>query len=325
VNVSKSDDDVRQVMSGPPAGYFVVVPQTRAEDVVNLATILTILVNSWRTLLSAAFLGAIAAAVISLQLRSLYRAETLLAPVTQDRLGAANALRNQIGGFAALAGIDLGATGGRKEESLATLSSPGFARSFILSENLMPILFAKRWDSKTNRWREDDKQPTLEDAVKEFITNVRAVTPDRKTGLVTVSVEWYSPQLAARWANRMVDMVNERLRTEATRNADLSIEYLNKELAKTNVVDMQQAIYRLIQDQVNSAMIANVQHQYAFRVIDPAVAPEKRVSPKRTVMTLVGGAIGLFVGVIIVFARRAFRAAHGSSMTSGVDTSTRRP
>jgi uncharacterized protein involved in exopolysaccharide biosynthesis len=325
VNLSKSDDDVRQVMTGPPAGYFVVVPQAQAEDVVNLATIFAILVNSWKALISAAFLGGIIAAVISLQMSSLYRAETLLAPVTQDSLGAASALRNQIGGLAAFAGVDLGTSGGRKEESLATLSSPGFARSFILNENLMPILFAKRWNSKTNRWREDEKQPTLENAVKVFIRNVRTITPDRKTGLVTVSVEWYSPQLAARWANRMVEMVNERLRTEAIRNADLSIDYLNKELAKTNVVDMEQAIYRLIQNQVDSAMIANVQHQYAFRVIDPAVAPETRVSPKRTVMTLVGGAIGLFVGVIFVFALRAFRGAHASSRTSAVDTSTSRP
>jgi LPS O-antigen subunit length determinant protein (WzzB/FepE family) len=122
----------------------------------------------------------------------------------------------------------------------------------------------------------------------------------------------------------MVEMVNERLRAEAIRNADLSIDYLNKELAKTNLVEMQQAIYRLIQNQVNSAMLANVQREYAFRVIDPAVAPETRVSPKRTVMTLVGGATGLFVGVIWVFARRGFRAGRTSSMTSAVDTSSRR-
>jgi LPS O-antigen subunit length determinant protein (WzzB/FepE family) len=317
VNVSKNDD-LRQVMTGPPAGYFVVVPQSQAEDVVNLATIFRILADSWKVLMSAALFGAIITAVISLQMRSLYRAEILVAPVNRDRLGGLNALGNQVGGLAALVGVDVGTSGGKEEEWFATLTSTGFARSFILSENLMPILFAKGWDSRTSRWREDEKQPTLEAAVKLFTRSVRTITQDRKTGLVTVSVEWYSPQLAALWANRMVDMVNERLRTEAISNADLSIAYLNKELAKTNVVEMQQAIYRLIENQVNSAMLANVEHEYAFRVIDPAVAPETRVSPKRTVMTLVGGAVGLFVAVIFVFSRRALRAA------LHVDTSTRR-
>jgi capsular polysaccharide biosynthesis protein len=313
VNLPKNDDNLRQVMTGPPAGYFVIVPQTQAEDVVNLATIFRIMADSWKALMSAALLGAIIAAVISLQMRSLYRAETLVASVNRDRIGGLSALSNQFGGLATLAGVDIGTSGGTEEEEwFATLTSNGFARSFILSENLMPILFAKRWDSRTSRWRADEKQPTLEAAVKEFTRNVRTITQDRKTGLVTVAVEWYSPQLAAGWANRMVDMVNERLRTEAVRNADLSIAYLNKELAKTNVVEMQQAIYRLIENQVNSAMLANVEHEYAFRVIDPAVAPETRVSPKRTIITLVGGAAGLFVAVIFVFSRRALRAARTS-------------
>lgn len=312
VNVPKNDDNLRQVMTGPPAGYFVIVPQTQAEDAVNLATICRILADSWKALTSAALLGAIILAVISLQMRSLYHAETLIAPVHRDRLGGLSALGSQLGGLAALAGVDVGTSGGKEAEWFATLTSTGFARSFILSESLMPILFAERWDSRTSRWREDEKQPTLEGAVKVFTRNVRTIAQDRKTGLVTVSVEWYSPQLAALWANRMVDMVNERLRTEAIRNADLSIAYLNKELAKTNVVEMQQAIYRLIENQVNSAMLANVEHEYAFRVIDPAVAPEIRVSPKRTVMTLVGGAVGLFVAVIFIFSRRALRAARTS-------------
>jgi uncharacterized protein involved in exopolysaccharide biosynthesis len=310
VNVSKNDDNLRQVMAGSPAGYFVIVPQTQVEDVVDLATIFRILADSWKALMTAALLGAIIAAVISLQMRSLYRAETLVASVNRDRLGGLSALGNQFGGLAALAGVDIGTSGGREEEWFATLTSTGFARSFILSENLMPILFADRWDSKTSRWRQDEKQPSLENAVKEFTRSVRTVTQDRKTGLVTVAVEWYSPQLAALWANRMVDMVNERLRTEAIRNADFSIAYLNKELAKTNVVEMQQGIYRLIEEQVNSAMLANVEHEYAFRVIDPAVAPETRVSPKRFIMTLVGGAVGVFVGVMFVFLRRALRATH---------------
>ena len=324
MNVPKSDDDLRQVMTGPPAGYFVIVPQSQAEDVVNLAAIFTILGNSWKGLISAALLGAIIAAVISLQMRSLYRAETLIAPVTRDSLGGLDALRNQFGGLAELAGVDVGTSGGRREESFATLTSMGFARSFLLSESLMPILFADRWNSKASRWREGEKQPTLEDGVKSFTKKVRTVTEDRKTGLVTVSVEWYSPQLAARWANRIVEMVNERLRTQAIRNTDLSIDYLNKELAKTNVVEIKQAIYRLIESQVNSAMRANVEHEYAFRVIDLAVAPETRVSPKRVVMTLVGCATGLFVGVIFVFVRRGFHAPRRSSMASAVDTATRR-
>jgi uncharacterized protein involved in exopolysaccharide biosynthesis len=113
----------------------------------------------------------------------------------------------------------------------------------------------------------------------------------------------------------MVARVNDRMRSEATRSAKDSIEFLNQELAKTSVVGLQQAIYHLIEDQVNKAMLANVQHEYAFRVIDRAVAPEQRSSPKRTIMVLIGGVLGGFLGLFIVFIRRAIlnsRAQPGS-------------
>jgi LPS O-antigen subunit length determinant protein (WzzB/FepE family) len=126
---------------------------------------------------------------------------------------------------------------------------------------------------------------------------------------VKVAVEWYSPDLAARWANHMVEMANERLRTEATRDAGQSIDYLNKELEKTNVVELRQAIYRLIEDQVSRAMLANVQRQYAFRVIDSAVPPEFKSRPKRALFVVVGALLGLGAGWLVSFLRRPDRAS----------------
>ena len=87
---------------------------------------------------------------------------TLAAPVTQNSSGIGGALRSQFGGLAALAGVDLGSGGGRKDESIATLSSLGFARDFIVAENLLPVLFADKWDAAANRWRDPSQVPTLE-------------------------------------------------------------------------------------------------------------------------------------------------------------------
>lgn len=307
MNDAKPEAGARPVMSGPPSGYFLLVPSARTEDVVNLATIFSILASSWRVLVSTAFFGALITGVIAVLMHNVYRAETLIAPVTEEESGGMGRLAGDFGGLASLAGIGLGASRGRAEQSFATLTSRGFARNFIVSEDLLPILFASRWDSKAGRWRADEKQPTLEDGVKYFMKRVCTIVQDRKTGLVTVSVDWYSPQLAARWANRMIEMINDRLRAEATQEAELSIGYLKKELAKTNAVEMQQAIYRVMQDKLNDAMMANVHRDYAFHIIDPAVEPETKHSPLRLIMVLVGGAVGGFFGAIFVFARRTLR------------------
>lgn len=296
--------EIQDTMRGPPSGYFVVVPQRQEDDEVSLRKLIAILMMSWRILLGAAFLGAAIAAVVSLLMRSTYRAQVLVAPLAQSTGGLGSALRGQFGGLAALAGIDLGSSGGRKEEAIATLAAAGFARDFIAAENLMPVLFADQWDTKENRWKSNEDAPTVEAAVTKFTRSIRSISEDRKTGLVTVRIDWYSPDLAARWANRFVEMANERLRTDATRNAERSIEYLNKELARTEVVELRQAIFRLIEEQVNNAMVANVQREYAFRVIDPAAPPEIRVRPKRTVMVIFGAVIGFLAGLMLIYVRR---------------------
>jgi uncharacterized protein involved in exopolysaccharide biosynthesis len=51
-------------------------------------------------------------------------------------------------------------------------------------------------------------------------------------------------------------------------------------------------------------MLANVQREYAFHFVDRAVPPEMKNSPKRAVMGAVGVAVGLFLGIMVVYVRR---------------------
>jgi uncharacterized protein involved in exopolysaccharide biosynthesis len=297
----------RAVLDGPPKGYFVVVPARVSEDSIDLSQFVSLALRSWFLLLVTAVIGAAIAIAISFQFRSLYRAQATVTPVVQGAGGVGGSLRSQFGGIAALAGIDLSSGGDRKAEFFATLASTGYAREFIKSENLLPVLFAEQWDETARRWRDPSSAPTLEAGVKRFTEEVRTVTEDRRTSLVTVTIEWYSRELAAQWANRMVELVNERLRADAAATAARSLEYLNKEIETTAVVELRQSIYRLIESQINTAMIAKVQREFAFRFIDRAVPPEIRVFPRRSLFAVVGALGGFLLGFLIVLAVNAIR------------------
>lgn len=294
------EGNVRDVMKGAPSGYFIVVPELQEDTIDDLSSYSVELLASWKLLLATAVLGAVVAAIIAFVLPPQFRAQALVAPVNSNGSPAGGGTLKQLGSLAALAGIDIPGANGRKDEYLATLSSTGFLRDFIQSENMLPILFASRWDPQAKQWRADKEPPTLGEAVKKLRDDVINVSDDRRTSLVTVTVDWYSPQLAARWANDMIEKVNEKLRADAARNAERSLDYLNKELARTSEVEIRQAIYRLTEEQVNTAMLASVQHEYAFRFIDQAIAPEKKNSPKRAIMTAVGATVGLFIGALVV-------------------------
>jgi len=298
-------------MNGPPAGYFLVVPPPgyeQANDAIDLFKVAGILLNHWKLLLVAGFLGTGIAAVISLQFRDIYRAQAVIAP-TQENTGGNNSLKNTFGGIAELAGIDIGGGGGRKVEAMATLMSHGFVRDFIVANDLMPILYAERWDANTKAWRKGAKPPTMEMAVKRFIGR-RTIDENTKSGLVTVRFDWYSPELAAKWTNAMIEMVNDRMRTVDINTAEKSLQYLNVEMANANAVELRQAVSQLIETQVNNKMMANVQRDYAYHFIDRAEPPQSKQGPKRTLISIGGGVIGLILAIGYIVIRR--RATHAS-------------
>lgn len=240
-----------------------------------------------------------------------YRAEVVIVPVKADDARSALAgMVGQLGGLASMAGLSLGSSG-NKDENLQYLRSNGFTARFIDDQKLLPELFSARWDATNSRWNVDDPDdvPTLADGVRLFDRSVRAVQEDRRTGIVTLAVVWKDRELAASWANLLVEQANRDLRQRAIDDAQASLRYLDTELAKTTVLELRQSIYRLIEGQIKTMMLANVRDQYAFKVIDPAVAPDADdwIRPKRAAMILIGAFAGL-LGALVVVTWRLRRA-----------------
>jgi uncharacterized protein involved in exopolysaccharide biosynthesis len=232
-----------------------------------------------------------------------YLVEVVMIPVkADDARSALSSVVGQLGGLASLAGAALSG-GGNKDENIEYLRSYDFAARFIEEENLLPILFAKKWDAQNGRWNVDDPEdvPTVSDGVR-LLDRIRNVQEERRTGLVTLSLKWRDRELAARWANLMVERVNRDLRARAIAEAQASIDYLNTELAKTGVVELRESLYRLYENQVKTIMFAKVRSQYAFKVIDPAFVPDadRFVQPKRIPMILIGAVGGLLGGFLLV-------------------------
>ena len=169
----------------------------------------------------------------------------------------------------------------------------------------MPILFAEKWDAEKGEWvvEDEDDIPTLADGYELFNSKVLVVEEEEFTNLVTVYIEWKDPEIAADWANRIVERVNSQLRSKAIADADLTISYLNEELAKTTAVALQQSLYFLVDDQIQKRTAAKVQKEYAYRVLSPGIPSDrdKFFSPNRPFVISAGIAVGLLFGLILAF------------------------
>ena len=230
----------------------------------------------------------------SFLIRPVFRAEALISPVGGGSGNAISSLASQFGGLAELAGVSL-SQGGNKSASLATLKSRSLSESFIKDKNLLPLIFENDWDAAANRWKSDDpkKIPTVSDAYTLFDKSIRSIQEDRKTGLVTVAIEWHDAATAAAWANELVLRANQRLQQETVDEGQKTIAYLTDQVAKAGTVEVRQALYNLIEIETKNVAVAHAREEFAFKVIDPAEPPNKRSKPNRRQMTLAGLMLGL--------------------------------
>lgn len=283
-------------------------------------------------------LAGVIALLVALMMPNIYSATVVLAPAAeQDKAGA---LASQFGGLAAMAGIDIGGKLGVDKAVLAmeTLKSRAFLTEFVhRHELLVPIMAGKGWDGEKGEWiiDGDDYDTTTQSWVRDVkppknpkpsdwelykeISKMVSISQDKKSSIVTLNVTAKSPIAVRDWAEWLVKDINDYLRTQDIEEAKRSIDYLNEQLQKTPVAQMQSVLYQLIEQQTKTAMLANVREGYVFRVIDSAVVPEEKTSPKRAMIILLAGMAGSMMGGLWVSVSRAIRKrSEVNSVEAGV-------
>lgn len=220
-----------------------------------------------------------------------YHSEVTVTAAEKDgMLGSAGGGVSQLAGLASLAGVRLGTAGGAEREARAILESRNLAEQFVARNKVADELYRKE-KSPPSEWR----------VVNRFRNSVLSIQDDVRKGTITIVVEWHDATVAAKWANDYVAMANEIIRRRTLDESARNFDYLNAQLAKTNVVEMQKVLYSLIENETKTLMLANARQEYAFRVVDPAVAAERPARPKFALTLLLSVAFGLVVGVAIAY------------------------
>jgi len=234
----------------------------------------------------------------------LYSAKVIMVPAQTGKGGIAGRLGGNLGALVGLANIDLD-SGTSKEQAIAILKSRRLTEQFIKDENLLPALYPDLWDGDKGQWKDPEEVPTLGAAFRKFDRSVRFVQEDAETGLIALEIIWSDREKAAQWANALVARVNQRTRELAQEEAERSLRYLNEQLTRTDLIELRQAMYGLIEQHVKNIMLAKVRDEYAFKVIDPAVVPEPGtyVSPRSTLLIGIALVFGVLLGIAWAFLR----------------------
>jgi uncharacterized protein involved in exopolysaccharide biosynthesis len=271
-------------------------------DEINLEKMWRVVWSSKLLVAGVAAVFTLAAIVYALLATPIYRAETVLVP-TRDASGQGGlaGLAGRLSGLASLAGVNIDTAGNDTREHLAVLRSRNMVERFVAVNKLEPVI-SQSAKAPLSRWK----------VVRVFKEQVLEIQEDTRRGVTTVAVEWTDPRLAAAWANGFVVLANNTIRSKDVADAQRNIAYLEKRLLEVNSVEVRNLMYSLIESETKTLMLANGRIEYAFAVVDPAVVPELRVRPRRTLIAGVGLMLGLGCGVLVAFLRsnaRARRAA----------------
>ena len=315
--------------SNGPFGY-----QSQLDtDEIDLRELWNVVWTGKWTIIAITAVFAVASVIYALSQPNIYKAQVLLAPSEESQGGGMAALAGKFGGLASLAGVSLGEGGSDKTViAIEVMKSRQFINAFIEKyELLVPLMAAEGWimdddklildediySEKNQKWVRNVRppkkaEPTLLEA-HEIFMDLLSISQDKKTSLITVAVENYSPGQAKEWTENLVKEINAYMRERDVTEATKSIQYLTDKLKSTPVADMRMVFSQMIEEQTKVMMLAEVRNEYVFSTLDPAVVPEEKVKPKRALICVLGVILGGVAGLMYLFVRLFLVGASGKS------------
>jgi uncharacterized protein involved in exopolysaccharide biosynthesis len=209
----------------------------------------------------------------------------------------------------------LGADQSKRSQALETLQSKRFILSFIRDQKIKKDLFPQLWDADHATWK--GEIPTDNVAYSVFSRKILSVTDDIGRNITEIKILARAPQDAADWANAFVKMANNELRQEAIQEAQNAVNFLNGQLALSNISEVRQTLAQLLQSNIETAMLANIHPDFAFKIIDPAVPSDMNspASPNRIIFGAIGFLMGAIFAILTLLLLSSVRVARARRVT----------
>ena len=287
---------------------------------IDLREIAAVLWAGKKVIIAVTAFFAVIALTIVLLIPNQYQATAVVSPAQSGNNSMLGAMASQFGGLASLAGIKVpGEEGGETQAAMEIIQSWSFIEEFIKTNSLEPQVFAADgWDRETNQLSYDSSlydnqqkkwvrtppanktiEPTSWELYQEF-SEYLAVSTDKTTGMISITIEHYSPVLAKQWVDLYVTTINDYMRTRKLEQVNSNIEYLEAQIEKTAIAGMKEVFYQIIEEQIKNKMLAEASPEYAFVTVSYAMLPEEKSTPKRGLICILAILLGAMVSIFVV-------------------------
>jgi hypothetical protein len=270
------------------------------------------LLEEWKLIAAAMVLAILATALFDVFLATRwYLAHAVLRPI------ATSAVENRISGFSgALGGGAVSQLGGLAsslgggpndaDEYIAILNGFSFNTALVERHHLAPELlrpsplqnFLDRWSSSNPQWR-----------IYRLVQTRFDCDYSRTTGNMELSYLAVTPSSAERILGYYISDLRDQLRSREINDASAAVASLREEAESTADPMMRSQLYTLEAKQLQRKKIAQVEADFAFRVLDAPAASDKKARPRITLHCIMAGLLAALVSAFFILIR--FRPAQG--------------
>lgn len=289
--------------------------EDKNQEISSRELILIIWQRKWLVVAITA-LFAILSVFYTLGLPNIYKAEVSLYPSTNQ---TGTVMPNQLSGVAALAGLDMSEQQNKTNLAIEILKSREFIFAIIEKYDLfVQVMAVSGWDNSSNQVLVDpniydsknkewvrsvktpyQKKPSLQETYKELVKTLK-INKNADSGVINVSIQHVSPVFTQYILKILVEELNLKMRQRDIESSSRSLVYLEKLITETKVNEVKSMLYGMIEEAVKTKVLANSNIEYVFTVIDPAVVPEEKFGPRRSLIVILFTLFGTIVSCLII-------------------------
>jgi hypothetical protein len=282
-------------------------PRIDDDDTVDLAPYIFVICERWRAIAAATVVAAAVTAMLTgFVLPKWYRASAVIRPISTPAVESriAGVLGGLGGGFGGLGGLaaSIGAGGNNDAEEYIAIMQ-GFEFNITLSERhhlstelLKPGLLSFLYVPKPK---------DVDWAIYHVLKKRFECDYSIKTGNLTVNFEARNRRDAENVLDYYIHDLRDLLRGREISGAAAAVDSLKEEANSTPDALLRSQLYDLVAKQVQRKKMAQVEADFAFRVIDPPAASDKPYRPRVLVDSMLAAFLSLVVAVLWVAALRA--------------------
>ncbi|WP_440903785.1 Wzz/FepE/Etk N-terminal domain-containing protein [Catenovulum sp. SX2] len=299
-------------------------------ETVNLNQLWDILWSERIKIIVMTLLFASISVFVALLIPNRYQSHTVLVSTQANSGGGLAGISSSFGGLAALAGVNVNQESSRMEQAILLGRSWPFIETFVNKHELKAKIMATEGFDQVNNeliydldkynpingeWMIKDgesSEPTSFETYQVF-RDMLSIELDSKSGLVTIALEFYSPDLAYEWVVLLKKELNLYFQRLDTLEAKQNVEYLQRKIAETNLTEMHSVFYKMIESQTQTLMLAESSSEYVLKTLVPAKVAEEKSFPNRAIICIVITFLGGVFALVVVLMLHHFKGSFNNN------------